>query len=148
MSWAAALLLLVPPAPGPRDTCPVCGMHVAPYPAWAATLVWDDGTALHFDGAKDLFKFLAHLPRYAPRRQARQIRELAVTEFYDVKRIDARAAFYVIGSDVMGPMGHELVPLATRADAEEFLRDHRGKRMLRFAEVTPALLGQVDDGRF
>ncbi|MER2603690.1 MAG: nitrous oxide reductase accessory protein NosL, partial [Candidatus Competibacter phosphatis] len=46
------------PAPGPQDTCPVCGMFVSLYPDWVATLVYKDGHAHHFDGAKDLFKYL------------------------------------------------------------------------------------------
>jgi nitrous oxide reductase accessory protein NosL len=37
-----------------------------------------------------------------------------------------------------------LIPLASRADAEEFLRDHQGKRILRFEEVTRAVIAQLD----
>jgi nitrous oxide reductase accessory protein NosL len=70
-----------------------------------------------------------------------------VTEYYSVTRIDARAAWYVIGSDTLGPMGHELVPLATREDAEEFLRDHKGKRIIRFEDVTLELLRNLDQGK-
>jgi hypothetical protein len=47
------------PAPGPRDTCPVCGMFVAPYPFWVATVLWRDGKAVHFDGAKRLLQIPA-----------------------------------------------------------------------------------------
>ena len=54
----------------------------------------------------------------------------------------------MIGSDVLGPMGHELVPLADAADAAEFVRDHRGKRVLRFGEVTRELTERLDRGRF
>ncbi|NCU21908.1 hypothetical protein EOM89_14700, partial [Candidatus Falkowbacteria bacterium] len=46
------------PKPGPRDTCPVCGMFVARYPEWIATVVFADGMAFHFDGPKDFFKFV------------------------------------------------------------------------------------------
>ena len=69
---------------------------------------------------------------------------VAVTDFYNLEKIDARQAWYVTGSDVLGPMGHELVPLATRADAEDFLKDHKGKRILRFAEVGPEVLQALD----
>ena len=48
----------------------------------------------------------------------------------------------------MGPMGHELIPLASRADAEEFLGDHQGRRILRFDEVGRALPEKLDVGRF
>jgi hypothetical protein len=41
-------------------------------------------------------------------------------------------------------MGHELVPQADRLDAEEFLKDHKGKRIVDFGHVTPALIRQLD----
>jgi hypothetical protein len=40
-------------------------MVVSKYPAWVATVVYKDGHAHHFDGAKDLFKYLFDVPRYA-----------------------------------------------------------------------------------
>jgi copper chaperone NosL len=136
------------PAPGPRDTCPVCGMFVAPYPYWVATVVWRDGKAVHFDGAKDLFKYLSDLPRYEPGRQRGDIVAMGVTGYYATERIDASQAWYVIGSDVLGPMGHELVPHDSEADAKEFVTDHKGRRVLRFADITPTLLAALDAGKF
>jgi copper chaperone NosL len=136
------------PDPRPRDLCPVCGMVVSKYPPWIASVVYRDGHAHHFDGAKDLFKYLFDVPRYAKGHRAQDIARIGVTEYYEVKRIDARTAWFVIGSDVLGPMGHELIPLASRADAEEFMRDHGGKRILRFDDVKPALPAKLDAGRF
>ena len=51
------------PDPGRNDTCPVCGMFVAKYPAWIATILFEGGRAYHFDGTKDLFKYLLDMPR-------------------------------------------------------------------------------------
>jgi nitrous oxide reductase accessory protein NosL len=136
------------PKPGPKDTCPVCGMFVAKYPEWIATVVYTDGHAHHFDGAKDLFKYLLDLARWAPGHRAEDIRAIGVTEYYGLDLIPAREAWYVIGSDVLGPMGHELIPLATEADAQEFRGDHKGVRILRFDQVTLDLLEGLDAGRF
>lgn len=135
---------VVVPPPGPGDTCPVCGMFVAKYPEWVATVMYRDGHAHHFDGAKDLFKYLHDRARYAPGHEAEDMVTIAVTDYYNVRRIDARSAFYVVGSDVLGPMGHELVPLETRTEAEEFLSDHAGKRIVAFDEVTPELIASLD----
>jgi len=135
------------PSPAPTDTCPVCGMFVTKYPDWIATVLYRDGHAHHFDGAKDLFKYLLDLGKWAPGHRAEDIALIGVTEYYGMTRIDARGAWYVVGSDVLGPMGHELIPLASRDDAEEFLRDHAGKGILRFDAVTLELLGDLDDGR-
>jgi copper chaperone NosL len=135
------------PDPQARDACPVCGMLVARYPAWIATVQYADGDTDHFDGAKDLFKYLFDLPRYAPGREAGEVVAIGVTEYYGLTRIDARSAWYVVGSEVLGPMGHELVPLATAEDAREFKADHQGARILRFDAVSPELLRDLDAGR-
>ena len=148
LSLAAQAETLKVPSPGPKDTCPVCGMFVAKYPAWVATVLYQDGHAHYFDGAKDLFKYLFDLPHWAPGHQEKDMTAIAVTEYYGLSRIPAREAWYVIGSDVPGPMGHEFVPLATETDAKEFLRDHAGKRILRFDEVTPDLPAKLDKGTF
>jgi copper chaperone NosL len=132
------------PKPAARDLCPVCGMLVSKYPNWVATVVYKDGHAHHFDGAKDLFKYLLDPPKYAQGRQSGDIARIVVTEFYGLKKIDARKALFVLGSDVLGPMGHELVPMATQEDAEEFLRDHRGKHILRFDQVHREILAALD----
>jgi len=138
----------LPLKPGERDLCPVCGMLVSRYPHWIAVVVYRDGQAHFFDGSKDLFKYLGNLPRYAPGRHAADIASIWVTEYYGLTRIDARRAHYVIGSDTLGPMGHEFVALATRADAEEFLKEHRGRRILQFGDVTAEMAARLDKGLF
>jgi nitrous oxide reductase accessory protein NosL len=154
---AALFLLWIPPLPAepvdlpkpaPTDTCPVCGMFVAKYPEWVGTVLYKDGHAHHFDGAKDLFKYLLNMPKWAPGHRAEDIQSIGVTEYYSVSLIDARKAWYVIGSDVLGPMGHELIPLETEEDAKEYSADHGGKRILRFGDVTYELLLQLDEGQF
>lgn len=136
------------PAPGPRDVCPVCGMFVAKYREWVATVLWDDGEAVHFDGAKDFFKFLRNLEKYAPGRNSDQIAGMGVTEYYGLSLIDAKEARYVIGSDVYGPMGHELVPLASEVDSADFLKDHKGKSEIAFGDVEMGMLTNLDAGKF
>jgi copper chaperone NosL len=144
----AAVFPLSVAKPGPRDLCPVCGMLVSKYPNWTATVVAKDGHTCHFDGAKDMFKFLQAMPKYASGRKRADVKFMVVTEFYNLEKIEAAKAFYVVGSDVMGPMGHELVPLATREDAEDFLTDHKGRRILRYDEVTLEIIAGIDAGKF
>lgn len=134
------------PDPEATSTCPVCGMFVAKYPEWIATVLYRDGHTHHFDGAKDLFKYLLDLPRWAPGHESSQIRLIAVTEYYSLARIDAQKAWYVTGSDVLGPMGHELIPLDSRQAAEEFKSDHGGRRILQFEAIDLPLLQALDRG--
>lgn len=136
------------PKPGAMDLCPVCGMLVAKYPNWVAVVLYKDGHAHFFDGAKDFFKFIAAPHKYDAKHSPDSIAVLSVTEFYGLTRIDARQAYYVTGSDVLGPMGHELVPLESEADARDFLKEHKGRRILRFDQVTPAIISGLDQGKF
>lgn len=136
------------PSPGEKSTCPVCGMFVAKYPEWVAHIRYKDGHIVFFDGAKDLFKYLLNPDKWAQGHSAAGIQEIAVTEYYDLKRIDAKSAWFVTGSDVLGPMGHELVPFLSEADANAFLKDHSGKQILRFNDVNPELIKQIDSGKF
>lgn len=126
--------------PVPKGNCAVCGMYVANFPDWAAVVTFKDGTQTWFDGPKDLFTYLLDLKRYAAKREPSDLATIQVKDYYGLKHIDGRRASYVLGSDVLGPMGKELVPFATEAGAREFLKDHRGQRILSFQEITPHAL--------
>ena len=129
------------------DRCPVCNMFVARYPDWVAGIVFKDHTYRVFDGPKDMFHYYFHMEEYDPGRKREDIEEMIVQEYYNLRPIDARKAFYVVGSDVFGPMGRELVPLDSIDAAREFMRDHRGKKILRFKEVTDELIQRLRKGQ-
>ena len=122
--------------------CPVCGMFVSKYPKWAAKLSFSGGHEHYFDGAKDFFKYYFSPKRYGGTHG--QPTELIVTDYYTLKAIDAKKAWYVIGSDVYGPMGHELIPFERKSDAQGFMHDHHGKRLLRFEEITEDAVWALD----
>ena len=128
----------------PKGNCAVCGMHVANFPDWAAVVSFTDGTQAWFDGPKDLFVYLLDLKRYAAKRTPSDITSIEVKDYYGLKHIDGRKAFYVIGSDVLGPMGKELVPFATEAGARDFLKDHRGQKVVSFQEITPDTMKNME----
>lgn len=128
----------------PQGNCLVCGMFVPNFPDWAAVLTFKDGSEAWFDGPKDLFTCLLDLRQYAKGRKASDIASIQVKDYYGLKPLDARKAYYVVGSKVMGPMGQELVPLASEADAREFLKDHQGKRLLAFKDITAATLKELE----
>jgi len=118
------------------DRCAVCGMFVAKYKTWIAQIVFSDNTYAAFDGPKDMFKYYLQLSKYASSRKPSDITAVYVTEYYSAKLMDAKKMFYVAGSNVLGPMGNELIPVASEEKAREFMRDHKGKERLKFHEVT------------
>jgi nitrous oxide reductase accessory protein NosL len=68
-----------------------------------------------------------------------------VKDYYSTADIDARQAYFVIWSDVYGPMGHEPIPFEKEADAKEFLREHKGMKILSFKDVTPEVILSLDN---
>lgn len=133
-----------PTRPSPEDKCPVCGMFVAKYPDWIGQILFKDGTMAFFDGAKDLFKYYFNLKKYNPKKKTGDVEAIFVTEYYTLAPIEASRAYFVIGSEVYGPMGHELVPLESVDAAEEFMKDHQGKQILKFEEITPKVIATLD----
>jgi len=83
-----------------------------------------------------MFKYYVDIKKYDSKRTPSSIESIYLTEYYNYKVIDGTKAFYVIGSDVLGPMGKELIPFETMADASDFSKDHKGKRILRFENVS------------
>jgi copper chaperone NosL len=126
------------------DKCPVCGMFVAKYPDFLAQVIFTDGTYALFDGVKDMFKYYFNIKKYDASRDLSGIAFIYVTDYYEMTPIDGRKAWYVLGSDVYGPMGRELIPFEKEADAKEFMKDHAGKRLISFDEVTPDLIKGLD----
>ena len=124
--------------------CPVCGMFVHKYPDWTAQIVFTDQHQVYFDGVKDLFKFIFHLDKYHPGKTTDDIQAIRVTDYYDLVAIDGQSAHYVVGSDVYGPMGKELIPFATGDAAREFSKDHDGTAVITYDQITPAVIDKLD----
>ena len=133
-----------PAKPSPTDKCPVCGMFVAKYPDFVARISFKDGSYAFFDGVKDMMKYYFNLAKYNPAKQSAEIEAIAVTDYYTLTLIDGLAAYYVIGSDVYGPMGRELIPFKGEAEAREFMKDHAGKAVLSFTAIKPETLAGLD----
>lgn len=127
-----------PVKPKPKDKCPVCGMFVSPYPQWVAEIVFTDGTYAVFDGPKDMFKYYFNVSKYNKAKTAKDISGFYVTEYYTTKLMSAEDVYFIKGSDVLGPMGEEFIPVKGEREAKTFMQDHKGKRMLKFDEVSIA----------
>lgn len=130
------------------EKCPVCGMFVSKYPRWAARLRYqeaDKKVDLAFDGVKDLLKFYQNPAKWgAYTQQKYDALTILVTDYYTQEVIDAKSAFYVMGSDVYGPMGKEFIPFSTLKAAQTFKHDHKGKHILEFSKITQAHIEAQD----
>lgn len=118
------------------EKCPVCGMFVYKYPKWAAQIFYGE-KHLSFDGVKDMMKY------YFEHKEG--ISKMLVSDYYSQKAIDAAKAYFVIGSDIYGPMGHELIPFKSEGEAKAFSLDHKGVKILKFEEINPKEVQKLDE---
>ena len=139
--------LLAQPAKeiSPQERCPVCGMFVAKHPDWLTQVRLSNGTVKFFDGVKDMMAFTLTPASFGASGQA--AKEIWVKDYYTLAWLDGRSAWYVIGSDVYGPMGHELIPFGSVAAAENFRKDHKGTKVIRFDEITEPLVQSMRHGQ-
>ena len=125
--------------------CALDGMLLAEFPGPKGQIVYDQGPPDFFCDTVELVSTLL-----APEQQKRVVgaytQDMAQTSWDKPQGhwIDAKAAFYVIGSRKTGSMGPTLATFAQEADAQAFARENGGK-VLRFAAITPQMVA-LDGG--
>jgi nitrous oxide reductase accessory protein NosL len=139
--------LLAEPAKeiAPQERCPVCGMFVAKYPDWITQVRLSNGSVKFFDGVKDMLAFHFNPASFGASGQT--AKEVWVKDYYTLAWLDGRSAWYVVGSDVYGPMGHEFIPFGSAEAAENFRKDHKGTEVVRFKEITEPLVQSMRHGQ-
>jgi nitrous oxide reductase accessory protein NosL len=129
------------PRPVPADArCPVCGMYPSRAPLWAAQVLYRDHEAHFFDSPVDLIQFLADVERYNPGRAAVGVHSRWVTDAASGAWVALEQAWFVHGSDALGPMRRgDLPAFADPSKAAEFV-GRRGGEALAFGAITPAIV--------
>ena len=115
---------------GEVQRCAQCGMRVDVAPRWMSG--YDER---QFDTPKCLFRWAES--------QGADLNEAWVLDYYEGERLEVGRAHFVVGSDVLGPMGDDLVPMPDAIRAELFVRDHGG-RIVRVRQIDAALLQSLD----
>ena len=121
--------------------CVVCGMFVYKYPKWASSIT-HSGRVYYFDGVKDMMKYYIFDGDFVYNRD--KITQIVVSDYYTIEAIDAREAFYVVGSTIFGPMGHELIAFRSLKSAKVFSKEHNGKAILKFEDIDDSVVMGLD----
>lgn len=120
------------------DECHVCGMIITHFPGPKAEAFTEQHQAVRkFCSTREMFAWMLQ-PENKNRNHTLYVHNMAQTEWAspdDTALIDAREAFYVIGSDKKGAMGPTLASFATKAEALTFM-SQSGGRVVGFDEVT------------
>jgi copper chaperone NosL len=114
-----------------ESRCKHCGMRIDPSSPWRSELVAENGTVTSFDTPRCAFT--------SWRRGATPAKTLRAQDYYERRWAGAEELRFVVGGDVLGPMGPDLVPVE-RGRAMKFVQDHGADRAYAADEVTLALL--------
>lgn len=118
-----------------QERCRTCGMKIDRASPWRAELVDGAGHALAaFDTPRCAF--------LAWRGGKVTASDVRVSEYYDRAVRSGADVRFVVGGDVLGPMGPDLVPVDP-ARASKFIQDHGAERSLRVDEVTAEALASL-----
>jgi len=117
-------------------SCALDGMLLMDYPGPKAQIHYDIGEPDFFCDTMEMFSIYLR-PEQQKRIKAMYTHDMGKAS-WDAPReewIDAKKAFYVLGSKKMGGMGPTLASFAKQEDAQAFAKNNGGK-VLRFDEVT------------
>jgi nitrous oxide reductase accessory protein NosL len=121
--------------PSEQDRCGVCNMLPVRYPKHNAQLITAQKKRVQFCSTKCLFKFLEDPEGHGAAGVG--IGPVWVHDYASGRFIFGKNAYYVVGSKVLGPMGHEAIPFDMKSDGMKFARENGG-RVLKFNGVTLA----------
>lgn len=120
------------------DECHVCGMVVTRFPGpKGESISGKEERVRKFCSTRDMFSW-ALQPENVKRDHTLYVHDMAETEWEhpdDTALIDAREAWFVVGSERTGAMGPTLASFADQADAEVFIEEHGGE-VVAFSDVT------------
>jgi copper chaperone NosL len=132
--------------PGVDTVCALDGMVLKDYPGPKAQVHYAEGRPDFFCDLSELFATL-----FAPEQQrplaALFVQDMGNTSWEkpEAHWIDAKTAFYVIGSKKTGSMGPAYGAFANSQDAEAFAHKEGG-RILRFEQITRDMLDHPAHG--
>ncbi|MFD2190686.1 nitrous oxide reductase accessory protein NosL [Pistricoccus aurantiacus] len=131
-----------------EDTCHVCGMTIVQFPGpKGEAFLKGNAQALKFCSTLELFTFLQQ-PENQTQLSHAYVHDMGQTPWAspsDDAFIRAVDAWYVVGHDQRGAMGHTLAPFAEQAEAQAFIDEHGGE-MIRYADIDLPLLGKLGRG--
>ena len=114
----------------------MCGMQPYKNPRWMSEIELSNDKKLHFASVKCMMLFYYKNDKWHdlglanPKERQDHIKELRVQDYGSLKVIDAKKAFYVYGGHIMSPKGDDLVPFEYEKDAENFIKENGGNRIL------------------
>ena len=130
-----------------KDNCSICGMPVHKHLKFATGIELVDGTAFYFCGTQCLVRAWLQPDIYlgTPKES---VKRSIVTSYFSGNHIQGKDAFFIMGSDVMGPMGPSLIALSNEKERDSFIGRHGGTAVYGITAVSKTILEQASGKKF
>ncbi|MHB9285769.1 nitrous oxide reductase accessory protein NosL [Halobacteriales archaeon Cl-PHB] len=154
------------PAPDPvtltaGDSCEVCGMVIPNHPGPDVEIFYADNqpsghdNPAHFCSTWEAFQY--DFERQDWTRQAFYVTDYSAVDYEIFQEggdllisshpeaeafVAASEVTFVVGSEVLGAMGKDLIAFSERSDAEQFQTEYGGQ-LMGFDDVTPSVISQL-----
>ena len=125
-----------------NTSCLVRHIKVYKAPKWVAKIEVRNGKIVYFCSPKSMFEFYHRPGKWfdVGVKSERDFSKIVVTDYSTSEPIDAKEAFYIYGSSVTSPAGDDLIAIKSKESAEKFAAKFNGKRIMKFDEVSDALI--------
>jgi nitrous oxide reductase accessory protein NosL len=109
-------------------------MKVAKHSKFASAIELGDGVTYYFCGTGCMLRSWLH-PKVFLGVAKSQLGRAMTRDYFTGKPLNAARAVWIAGSDVVGPMGPAIVPLADEAAAATFRKRHGGRHTFKLSEL-------------
>jgi copper chaperone NosL len=113
--------------------CPLCGMYPARYPQFNCQVIFKDGTYEAFDSATGLLVYLLFNDKTGI--TPKPVAKIYFKHYLKENWLEADKAFFVVGSEILGPMGIEFLPVDSEKGAEELKKQEKGEDIIHFKKI-------------
>lgn len=121
-------------------SCSLDGMLLSDYPGPKAQIHYEQGDTDFFCDTVEMFSIYLK-PEQKKKVTGIFVQDMGKADWNNPQGhwIDAKSAFYVVGSQLKGGMGPTLASFSTKSDADSF-KEKNGGKVYKFSEITPDMV--------
>ncbi len=113
--------------------CPLCGMIPARYPQFHCQLVLKNGDYVAFDSATGLLTYLLFPDKTG--MEPGKVSQVYFKDYVTEAWIPSDQTYFVVGSEIMGPMGIEFLAVDSEENALAVKRQEKGELIIQYQQI-------------
>lgn len=124
----------------PTQLCPVKQVTLEKNRDFIGVVVYKDNSFDVMSSPKYTFTQKHHMEK----TKEKEVAKLWLMDYKSKKLIDANSAYYVFGSTLMSVGGDDIIPFKNEADAKEFKKEHKGKKIFRVDRMNENFINYLE----